>query len=578
MKKGFTLHIIILTVLLAGLWSCVNDNNDGPNGGRKLPLAITMTLGSNNMAETMAETRANRADSADQWSFNGFQEGDMMGFYASGGNWLEGNYSTPFVNAMLTYQEGNGQFTGPNQSTFDPSGMKSNETFMYFPYSSTVAAEGMPLRIPDNGTMKCQDVLMSQFLELQGVKDGKDMSMFGEFTHGFAELIIMRGEGFNNPPSDKGRITAVISTGITHLKITYDPTASSWSCTPSLVMVESADMTQENARRWDAWQGSNYGITQDDPDGQAAWYVIIPTLPNQLTTVEYVELCDNDGYYQRVSSLKLMPQGGSFTKQVQPGWRYPMEITMKELVPTVNPFRIEPWGNNVDLTDQRKRGINDAAEFALWVRDYNLYLQAPDNVEYINNLLSYGDRIVEEGNPSVSNWHFYILSDLDLSNYVPEDDDPDMPNPYSYPVVISKLASGDILDGISTNLSGGKFLNHTITGLNKTFVGTLSGQLQNLDFEDSDIQPDITGSAGILAAYIEGGYVVNCNIDNCYLFNPSGPGGMISGSMNNGVVRDCTIRGVLISNSTSTIPGAEMLIGTDPTGDFSFVNNITSII
>lgn len=576
--KRFLLYISIFSAIAIGLWSCVNDpyENRWPQGER-LPLAIEMGLKGEAYAPA---SRAVRSDSADMWSYVGFTDGDKMGFYASGGNWMEGNYANPFVNTELTYQtdEGTkkGQFRGPTNSTFEPSGMNSNEIFMYFPYSPTVATTGMPLRTPNDGIQKCTDLLSSTFLVLQGVQNGAEMSLYGEFTHSFSELIIMRGEGFDDPPAGKTDITAVINNGITNFKLTYDPEAENWECVPSLVFDSSSGLTQDQARRWEAWEGGRFGITDIDPEGKRAWYVIIPTLPNQLTTVDYVELCDNDGYYQTVTSLKL--KDGN-TKLVEPGWRYPMEITMKELVPTVNPFRIIPWGNNIDLTDQRTRGINDEAEFALWVRDYNLYLKDPENEDYITQLLNYGDRTTTEGSQE-SSWHFYILSNLNLSNYLPlpPEDGSDTSDPYDYSIIINKLASGDILDGISTAIAGGKFMTFSITGLNKTFIGTLNGRIQNLEFIEPEIIYESETPAGIIATTIEGGNVVNCTIDNGTLFNPNGPGGMISGSMNSGGVYNCNISGTLYSSSTSTSDFANKLIGEDPTGTYNFEDNDVDVV
>lgn len=555
-------------------WAC-SDENTGviDNPGNPLPLSVFMELPG---SEITAGTRAERMDSADQWSYVGFSTGDKMGFYASGGNWMNGNYATPFDNYELTYQDGNGQFNGPNDATFEPSGMKSDEVFMYFPYSATMDNPGMPLRETYNGEQRCVDLLTSDYLALQGTQNNVTMSLYGTFTHAFAELIIMRGEGFDDPPADKTRITAVLSNGYTHFKITYDP-EEAWNLTTSLVYDASSNMTIDEARKWNAWQGSNYGITTADEVGTPAWYVIVPTLSSNPTTVEYIELCDNDGYYQRVSSLKL--RNGN-TKFVDPGWRYPMEITMKELVPTVNPYRIVPWGQNVDLTDQRTRGINDEAEFALWVRDYNRFLAEPENEDLVTQLLNYGDRIAVEGSPT-SNWHFYILSDLDLSNYTPlppEDDSEPQPQD-DYDVIITRLAQGDILDGVSTTLQGGVFLNHTISGLSKTFIATLYGQIQNIEFTMPDISNDDDMPMGIIATTISGGYVTNCDIDRGTLMNPNGPGGMIAGSMNSGTISDCKISGTLISNSTSSVPEAEKMIGTDPTGSYFFENNdVSSVI
>lgn len=577
MKRNPFISIIKLTVLPAALLACAcADEYTAPAETTDTRQHLSIFMAPPKGDAVVAETRAVRMDSADQWSYVGFTAGDKMGFYASGGNWMNGTYATPFDNFELTYQEGNGQFNGPNDATFEPSGMKPDEVFMYFPYSETMDDPGMPLRVSYDNDLRCIDLLTSDYLTLQGTQNNVTMSLYGEFNHAFAELIIMRGEGFNEPPQDKTRITAVLSQGYTHFKITYDP-EEGWNCTPSLVYDASGGLTSEQARKWNAWQGSNYGITTADEVGTPAWYVIVPTLTDVPTTVEYIELCDNDGYYQRVSSLKL--RNGN-TKFVDPGWRYPMEITMKELVPTVNPYRIIPWGENVDLTDQRTRGINDETEFALWVRDYNLYLANPDNEDLATLLLQYGDRITETGS-TTSNWHFYVLSDLDLTNYTPLDPDVDDMEPLpqtDYDVIVTRLAAGDILDGVSTVLQNDEFQSHTISGLTTTFIGTLSGTIQNFEFIMPEVSNDDDTPVGIIATTINNGYVIDCDIERGMLYNPDGPAGMVAGQMNGGYVTDCNLSGTLISASTSSIEGAEKIIGENPTGEYFFVNNDVSMV
>lgn len=580
-KPKYFLLPIGLSLMAA---SCSNDIDEPQdNLFTTFPLEIEMSL--NGKAALSSPTRAERSDSADQWSIVGFNEGDQMGFFASGGNWQNGEYDTPFVNYQLTYNpsQGNGRFVGPNQSVFSPSGMNANEVYMYFPYSSTITTTGMPLRVNYDGdddtykgTQRCMDLLSSSFLNLTGPQG----ALYGEFHHAFSELIIMRGEGFDNPPPGKEDITVVTNTPIDNLVVTYDQTQD-WN----LALSFSYNGAQPDAASysWQAWQGSNYGITDADKVGKKAWYVVIPTLPNNYTAIDYIQLCDNDGYYQKVSSMALM---GGNTKFVENGWRYPMEITMKELVPTVNPYNIEPWGENVDLTDPRTRGINDEAEFATWVMDYNLYLaeQTPENIA---NLLNYGDLTVNEETGGKT-WHFYILSDLDLSTYtplqMPEDGDgdegPDIEIDYS--VIIQNLAPGDILDGVSTNLMNGKFLSHTISGLNKTFVGNLQGTLQNILFDSPRIIYSVenTSASGILANALNSGYVTNCEINNGGLFNPGGPGGVLTGTMSGGSVTNCTFDGIIYVSETvedDNLPYSG-LVGVTPEGDFNFENNDVSVI
>lgn len=500
-----------------------------------------------------ATTRADLLQIHDLWSYVSFADGDDMGFYSSGGNWLENQGKGEFNNLLLRYR--NGQFTDIiNGVEFSPSNMNGSQIFMYFPYCKDMNNSGLELRREKDETVRCVDLLSSNSISVQGVVDNKNVALYGEFEHAFSELIIVRGKGFDNPPPGMDKITAVINYPYTNIKVNVS-TGDTWSCTPKLVFDENLNFTETDARKWEAWKGGNFDITEHDEEGKPAWYVIVPTLAGQRSVVEYIELYDNEGNLLRVSSLKL---SGGNTKYVDPGWRYPMEIIMNELVPTVNPYKIVPWNKEVvNLTDERARGISNESDFLNWVRAYNAYQAAPDGDEaQVNTLLKYGDSFVDDNGQNRS-WHFYILSDLDFTNYsslLSEDEK-------NLSVIIPKLS--DILDGISTTFVNGKFINHTIKGLSKTFIDQLigNGSVQNLDFIEPEVRNDESSDspAGIIANIMEGTSVINCNIKKGTLYNPGGPAGMVAGKITDGMVNNCTLSGFIAAKSTAADVAAKIV-------------------
>ena len=573
--KIFKKIYITLAVSAAALSmaSCVNDEPGTTLPSGPSPLEIKAKI------QKPRATRATIWDIQDQWSYTGFQEGDKMGFFSSGGNWSVDNGRGDFINQLLIYDGSGTQFKDPDGAQFSPTHMEGSKIYMYFPYSPDIDTdEGYNLRVDVEDTLRCRDFLSSQSLEVMGELNGSKVGLFGEFLHAFSELIIMRGEGFDDPPEGLEKITVVLSDPITAIKVEVN-TTDGWAATPSLIYSTTSGLTRNEAKEWVAWRGGNYGITEEDPIGVPAWYAIVPTIgcteglntrPGPRSTVEYIELYDNDGYLQRVTSLQL---SGGKSKFVDAGWRYPMEIVMKELVPTVNPFRIVPWNDDVVLTDERKRGINDLTEFERWVRAYNAYILDPDNEDKRKELLPFGDLYIDED--SKSHWHFYVLNDLDLSTYTPPMGDDGVPMPDNG-VIIPELR--DVLDGISTNFVDGKFENHTITGLTKTFIGNLNteyGALQNFNFISPDVKftEDDATPAGLLVMNIDRGAVENCNVDNATLYHPGGPAGMVSGTMTGGMVKDCKLEGIIFATSTATLGNAGKIIGTDPTSDFSIINN-----
>ena len=556
--KIYLFSLAIATIL--AFVSCADDvSQDSGSYVGVSPLAVYASINGN------ASTRAARTEIDDVWSYTGFAENDDMGFYSSGGRWPENNGKEDFVNQKLRYD--GTKFSDPDDTEFSPIHMNGSQIFMYFPYDENIDKEsGMPLRDNTTPPARCVDFLSSNSITLEGVVNGKDVALFGAFEHTFSELIIMRGEGFDSPPEGCERITVVLSEPYTHIKINYTSTDDTWSCTPELFFSGDSDKKEE-ARRWDAWKGGNYGITTQNPVGTPAWYVIVPTLPGKRSLVEYIELYDNEGNLLHVSSLRL---SGGNTKYVDSSWRYPMEITMKELVPTVNPFPIIPWEKDVDLTDSRKRGINNEDEFVQWVLDYNVYQHDPTDQEKISTLLKYGDTFTDNNGDSRT-WHFYLLSDLDLSDY-----DIALSKKEGEPkeVIIQELR--DTLDGISTTLVNSRFINHTIKGLQKSFINKLAenGVVQNIDF----IEPEVINSessttpAGIIANSMEGAAVINCTIDNGTMFNPAGPAGMITGTMKDGKIIGCTVSGFLKAGSTAPGTAAE-LVGKEPEGNCTISGN-----
>lgn len=597
---------LLLSSLCIGILisSCASDHSiENPSGnqdGKVWPLIVYAEVGKPVAAQSKANTNGEKDD---QWSYVSFAEGDRMGLFASGGNMTEKNGASPFVNQELVYI--NNQFNDPeNKALFSPVNMNSNEILMYFPYNSDILGKGTKLRIEDteesSGLLRCIDFLYADYLSIFGSQNGKDMALFGEFHHAFSELILVRGEGFDNPPEDTeeitySKITIALVQAVTHISIKNDvpedeeEESDVWNYKMILKndgsMVKEVDKdgessTVDEAYFWHPWKGENFQMTQENPEGKEAYYVILPTLPGkERLMVDYIELYDNEGYLQRITSI---PLSGGKSKYLDPSWRYPLELTMEELVPKINPFPIMPWDENTDLTDERTRGINDMTEFASWVSDYNAYLADPSSEEKMEKLLNYGDKIID--NDDNISWHFYVLIDLDLSSYEPkeyENENGETVLP-SQDYILPKL--NDVLDGKSSTFVNSRFINHSITGLKKTFIGEIgknrnsvySGTLQNFDFLQPEVSSSSENAAGIIASEIFEGEVINCNIDRGEINNPNGPAGMVAGTMNGGKVADCELSGFLVGKKTSSDSASRLIIGDDPTGSVIFENNSTT--
>ena len=569
----------MMFLIAVGLASCSTDGAGEPH---LYDSPSTLSIKANICGEKKSRAVINPEGTFDEWSYINFQTGDKMGFFSSGGKYTDGNYGeAPFVNQELIYLGGDGgdNFRDPDNTQFSPTHMKGNEIFMYFPYDSDITEpNGISLRTkigPNKeplDTARCIDLLSTDYLSIYSENTSSNVALYGEFLHTFAELIIMRGKGFDNPPKIPGvnewEIKVVLNTPITGLTVESNEEGQPWKCTPTFVWDRDAMPDKLDAQSWTAWLGGNFYLTEQDTMGQNAWYVIVPTIGCQAnvgskragvrTVVEYIELYDNDGNLQRVSSLRL---SNSNTKYVDGGWRYPMQISMEELVPTANPCAIMPWKPDVDLTDARARGINNTTDFANWITAYNSYLNNPTDESYINSLLQYGD-LYRNSNGS-NYWHFYVLTDLDLSSLYVDVNIPLIPN------------LRDILDGQSTDFVNGRFLNYNITGLKSPLVGNLSGEnadILNFNFQRPNLQyaNDAVESSGIIANKMsDGASVVNCTIRQGTMYHPGGAAGMVAGSIESTcLIKDCTVSGYLVSDSNY-----DALVGEAPGGSYSSENN-----
>lgn len=518
-------------------------------------------------------TKASIDPANDQWSNKSFSEDDVVGFFSSHGNSNVNDGEGALINVPLTYQ-GSDIFKNP-EVQLDPVDMNSGETFIYFPFDENIVYQadsdspdmdaGLGLRLdggPSPEILKCLDFLTPMELNVNNYGATGTFAIYGKMHHSFSELIIMRGEGFDNPKEGQEDIIVALQNGYSHIRINL--TESPWNCSTQLVYNPDYDMTEEECKLWQAWKGGNYGITITDPDGREAWYVVLPTIGNgnMRSTVDYIQLYDNDGFLQTVTSIPLAKDGNTITKRLNEGVRYPIEITMKELVPNVNPYPVMPWNPDVDITDSRTRGINNLTEFSFWKQYYQGYLS---NGIYVDELMNYGD-VYKDSEGNIVYWHFYILDDLDFSQYSDGTNGP----------IIPELR--DIIDGVSTELDNHLFLNHSISQTSSPFVGNLNGQyaaVQNLDFINPYIISVSNQPVGAIANTANSSKISNCSVDMGTIYT-QGPVGMAVGDITGGEVSGCNFTG-FVAGSTSYSLEPKYIFGNAPSPTTVVSDNISSV-
>lgn len=549
----------------AAMTACSLDREE-MSVGKRVPLTLEVAIEGAPVTAANS-TRAQKYPTHDWWSNYAFETDDELGFFSKTGGGADG--SQAMVNVKLTAESvsagGGAKFRAEDGTDIETDKLTADNVHFYFPYDKDIADTGLELRVADeekqDGIQRCIDFLVDESVDATFLEQG-DLS--GKIQHAFGELIITRGEGFENPghnapggyddnkKEEYEKITVVMRDPVTHVKIECNTNPWSWK---TVLRYDDSGLDKGDARRWQAWKGDIYGQTTTNgtvtSPGKDAWYVILPTLKGQPSIVEYIEIYDNYGNLQKVSVLRLDDKDDSNIDRdhqdrdgnyVWAGWRYPMEIAMKELVPTVNPYPILPWKQtDNDITNERAPGITNAGDFNTWLAAYDSYLQNNRSDSYENDLKAYGDLVVGADRKKV--WHFYISTDIDFGTSGNEE--------------IPTLE--DILDGQSSTLEGHAFTNNTLKNITRTFVGELKGNgaLRNIDFKSPTVTvTDNPEHAGIIANTIDGGTVTNCNINSGGLIGGTGTAvGIVAGLINAGTVENCTLSGLIIGASSNAASG-----------------------
>lgn len=525
MKLLLRIKYFIAFILSVFCLSSCSDSLSEPgieNTGRNLTLIASFH---NNY--DLTRTVVNSDDGWTNVTFN--SPSDVMGFYSATGNLEFPNATGPFSNERMPFQttavvNGNTRYVFNTSSmNIDPTQLSNSTVYMYFPYSDSMTSDsGMALRQENGGIEKCMDYLTVRNLTPGNVANGM---IVGSITHEFCELIITLGDGFEM--QDNPDITVYLNNPYTNVKVMANTnnngTITSYASRLNYAGNEDAS-SKDAARQWKAWAGQWNGFK--------AWFVVLPVTAVDIPEISYIKLKDNSGNVLTVSSFTLDGQ----SKRLLSGKRIPLTIKNSGLKPTVFPTPIIDWNGDIDITEERGRGINNPTEFGQWIESYNAYVSNPEGDH--SDLYKYGNFI--ENPDGSGTWHFYLNNDIDLVGYTGNKR-------------INEFK--DILDGRSEELVDSKFKNHTIAGLSSdnSLIGTLSGTLQNIDFSNWSIMNTSLTSEdylGVLANTLKGGSLVGCTIEGGYILSSAGVG-LLAGEVIGGQISESLFSGFLIGANTA---------------------------
>lgn len=506
----------------------------------------------------IARTRANLY-SDDGWSVESFSQGDAIGFFCAKGVQNPENaddYSLSAYNAKMSFEgiTGGKYRFGASGIVIDPATVYSGDySMMYFPYYPDMPAAdeldkpGLPLRQLDerDGIEKCVDIFGTthegdnagtSVIHFKIDGNASSMMLTPKLYRYCTSLVLQRGEGFDNPADS--RIWIVMQNPHTHLRVNqmkqsgnnrpyFDIAAQYYTEEPEdEVMIDLMEeynlmhdydpgkkLTVNKYAVWQTWVG---------PDQK----VHVTLLPSQ--NIYYILIQDNNGYWQCVTDFYLSSAG---RKSGTYRWRYTLKIELQGIGVVARPVTVEPWGDEENISDDRKVGMSTPEEYSGWVGTYNAYIQNGRDETRVEELRKYGDAVYNESTGE-RKWTFYINDEIVFNN---NDIFP----------TIKKLE--DKLEGSST------YTNYDIRNLRGTLIEEMAegGVLRALDFKDIYlVQPENADSPyGALISRMTGGMVESCNITNGVIISEN-EAGMIAGEVSGGSVRNCTISGNVIGSAS----------------------------
>lgn len=363
--------LVIIALALCGLaTSCSQDESIETNSQGKR-VEVIATIGE------AIQAKAANGDKGGM-SYNKFETGDKIGFYAKGG--------LDATNKELTSSNG-GSFSNPELQWTNTAATK---VFAYFPYSGNASQIDIWREMKEGKPWKAgfEDLLATDVTAK--INEGTAISL--RFKHKFAMLAITRGKGFDK---------------------LQDGTEKTMKITLNKNVAKTAAITTDN---------NGYSITlieettknpvsplETTTNGNTE-YIILPvgTISDAAIDLKSITLKNNAGRDITIDYRIDNKDNGKTTGLVA-GKIYNIKVIMRDNQAVVDPAEIIQWDEE-EIIIPKPKGISTLQNLKDWAGAYNKTENGKDE----KKLAEFGTKD-ENGK-----WTFLLLEDLDFTSVAEE--------------------------------------------------------------------------------------------------------------------------------------------------------------
>lgn len=357
--------LVIIALALCGLaTSCSQDESIETNSQSKR-VEVIATIGE------AIQAKAANGDKGGM-SYNKFEKGDKIGFYAIGG--------LNATNKELTSSNG-GSFSNPELQWTNAA---ATNVFAYFPYSENAGQIDIWRKTKSDKPWKegFEDLLATDVTAK--INEGTAISL--RFKHKFAMLAITRGKGFDNATEKTMKITL-------NKNVAKTAAITGHNITLTEEIIKSAVSPLETTTN---------GNTE---------YIILPvgTISDTAIDLKSITLKNNAGRDITIDYRIDNKDNGKTTGLVA-GKIYNINVIMRDNQAVVDPAEIIQWDEE-EIIIPKPKGISTIQNLKDWAAAYNKTEDGKDETK----LADFGT-IDNNGK-----WTFLLLEDLDFTKETEDD-------------------------------------------------------------------------------------------------------------------------------------------------------------